>query len=282
MTQESFDFPVWQSIGDAISGLQVETETVIVKRADIRSFVAHAIAHDRVELVFQPISAAQHGRPVCFYEGLMRIRGADGALISPGLYLPEVEGTELAAALDVAALRQALFALRQNPWLRLSVNIAPQTMGHPDWLETLRRAADQAPDIAYRLIVEITESASLLDLSCARSFFATLRDLGCSVALDDFGAGTTSFRYFREYRFDIVKIDGHFCAGLATNADSRVLVKSLVDIAQHFEMLIVAEFIETEADAAAATALGVDCLQGYLIGRPDKALFDPWALRDTA
>jgi EAL domain-containing protein (putative c-di-GMP-specific phosphodiesterase class I) len=102
-----------------------------------------------------------------------------------------------------------------------------------------------------------------------------VRATGCAFALDDFGAGATGFRYFRDFRFDIVKIDGAFVQGVATARDAQVLVECLTAVARHFEMLTVAERVETEADAAWLTALGVDCLQGYLYGRPSPVAEHP-------
>jgi EAL domain-containing protein (putative c-di-GMP-specific phosphodiesterase class I) len=95
-----------------------------------------------------------------------------------------------------------------------------------------------------------------------------VRATGCAFALDDFGAGATGFRHFRDFRFDMVKIDGAFARGVHGNRDAQVLVEALVGVARHFEMLTVAEQVEGEADAGWLRRAGVDCLQGYLYGRP--------------
>ena len=99
-------------------------------------------------------------------------------------------------------------------------------------------------------------------------FIDHARGFGCAFALDDFGAGATGFRHFRDFRFDMVKIDGAFVQGVSRSPDAQVLVECLVKVARHFEMVTIAERVETEADAACLRALGVDCLQGYLYGRP--------------
>lgn len=100
-----------------------------------------------------------------------------------------------------------------------------------------------------------------------------------SFALDDFGAGLTSFRYLRDFYFDIIKIDGSFIRGIHKNPDNQVLAKVMVSIAQHFEMLTVAEFVETEAEANFLAKTGIDCLQGYYFGVPTVR---PRWLRDSA
>ncbi len=282
MTGKQNEIAIWQSVADAAPYLTLQTETSLAQRARMRSTVAHALAEDRVGLVYQPIAATQAGRPVTFYEGLMRLRDTDGTMLLPDAYLPFVENTPLGLELDRVVLIRAIDALAAHPWLRLSINIAPAIAADEAWLETLTQAAQKKPDIAYRLIIEITESSSLFDQLGVSEFLAKLREIGCSVALDDFGAGTTSFRHFRAFRFDMVKIDGSICRGLSGCGDARALVRALVDLARHFEMLTVAEFIETEDDALEAAALGVDCLQGYLIGRPAEDLCNPWTIRDTA
>ena len=94
------------------------------------------------------------------------------------------------------------------------------------------------------------------------------RGFGCAFALDDFGAGATGFRHFREFRFDMVKLDGAFVQGVDHQRDAQVLIECLGAVARHFEMMVVAERVETQAEADWLRANGVDCLQGYLVGRP--------------
>lgn len=264
MEQQRKDTGHWRGVG---SVLPVTARDYAAEHRRVLAEVVCALAGNRVMLHFQPVVAATGARHVAFHEGLMRVAARDGGILMPGEVLPHVAGTPLAARLDIATLEAALDALRAAPGLRLSINIAPETMGDPRWLDTLRRADAAMPGLAYRLIVEVTEHACLAGAHVAR-LLAALRDLGCNAALDDFGAGPTAFRYLREFRFDIIKIDGAFGRGLADSPDCQALVTAMVGIARHFEMLTVAEFIETEHDAACAAALGVDCLQGYHFARP--------------
>lgn len=266
----------WERVGNLLAIAQRKKKLSLAQRAELRTTVAQALCEQRVCLAYQPVVSTHPGYPVSFYEALLRFRDHNGELVLPGKYLQAVEGTELGLQLDLEVLDQAIKTLMENPDMRLAINIAPSATSSLEWMSRLQRAASKAPDIAYRLIVEITESTSLLAQKSAGHFLKNLRNMGVSVALDDFGAGTTSFRYFREFKFDIVKIDGSFCRGLGSSGDNRVLVKALVDIAAHFEMLIVAEHVETKEDAAVASALGVDCLQGYLTGRPNVDLVRNW------
>jgi EAL domain-containing protein (putative c-di-GMP-specific phosphodiesterase class I) len=160
------------------------------------------------------------------------------------------------------------------------VNISTRTMRDRAWLRDLRETHARRPDVAERLIVELTESAAVTDAERTKAFLDEVRGLGVAIALDDFGAGYSSFRYVRDFRPDWVKIDGGFVRGVAESADNRLFVDTLVGIARNFDMATVAEFVETEADARVLQDLGVDALQGYRYGRPEIA--PDWAAAEKA
>ncbi|QDL92149.1 EAL domain-containing protein [Paroceanicella profunda] len=230
--------------------------------------VMDALVEDRIALAFQPVVRAGSSGTVAFHECLARILDANGAEIPAGSFMPAIVNLGLVRQVDRAVLRHALEALRKSPTLRLSVNLSPQSMQDADWLALLEAAAATAPDTVERLILEITESSAIIDPLRTLDFMSRVRDLGCAFALDDFGAGYTSFRHFRDFRFDVVKIDGSFVRGISASEDNQILVRTLVSIADHFSMFTVAECVETAEDAARLTAMGVDCLQGYHFGRP--------------
>lgn len=233
--------------------------------------VVEALRDDRLQLYYQPVVRSGCHDFIAFYEGLARIIMEDDSVVTAGRFIPFIENTPIAIALDRKTLELALNALKKHTNIRLSINMSVQDMVDPTWLSLL----DSAPsEICERLILEVTESAAMSDVDLTIAFMKRARQKGCSFALDDFGAGSTSFRYFKDFRFDIVKIDGLFIRDLPQDADNRVLVKALVDISTHFEMFTVAEFIETEGEASVACELGVDCLQGYLIGKPAKHFGD--------
>ncbi len=230
--------------------------------------VKSAIAEGRLRLFYQPVVRSDKMDFVAFYEGLARIEMPDGSIVSAGQFMPFVENTAVGRILDRKTLEMALLALRDNPCLRLSVNLSVQSMHDQGWLDIFQTYAG---DSGSRLILEITESAAISDVEHTAAFLRHVRRFGCAVALDDFGTGYTSFRYFRDFLFDIVKIDGSFIRDLPHNPDNRILVEALTRISRHFDMMTVAEFVETGAEAAKAREIGVDCLQGYLIGRPAEA-----------
>jgi EAL domain-containing protein (putative c-di-GMP-specific phosphodiesterase class I) len=196
------------------------------------------------------------------------LRLPGGELLPAGSFLPAVEAGPIGRAIDRLALARALAMLSADPGIRLAINVSPLTMGDGEWLATLAEATRRDRSACGRLILEITERAAMEDPGQTIDFMDHVRRSGCAFALDDFGAGATSFRYFRDFRFDMVKIDGSFIAGIAAARDALVLVECLIGVARHFEMVTVAERVETEADAAWLRRLGIDCLQGWLVGRP--------------
>ena len=235
--------------------------------------VFSALNDNRVELFYQPIVRSDTNNFVAFYEGLARIQMPEGAIISAGQFMPFVENTALGTRLDRRVLRLALKQLEENPDIRLSINMSVLSMRNSGWLAILESAKS---NVCERLIIEITEGAAMSDVELTTSFMHRVRRKHCSIALDDFGTGATSFRYFKDFLFDFVKIDGLFIRDLGYDKDNQVLVQALIDISKHFDMVTVAEFIETDGEAEMAAKLGVDCLQGYLIGEPSARPVAPF------
>jgi EAL domain-containing protein (putative c-di-GMP-specific phosphodiesterase class I) len=230
--------------------------------------VVSAIRQGRVTLAFQPVMQARDRGKVAFHEGLARITDAAGNLLPAGAFMGAIEHTELGRDLDTLALLHGLRVLHRNPSLRLSINMSARSVDHPDWNDTLAAWLDRNDTIAERLILEITESSAIQNPQEVTRFMARWKRRGVCFAMDDFGAGYTALRFFKDFRFDIIKINGAFVEGIARCPDNRAVTAALVSIARHFDMLTVAERVETEEDAQALLALGVDCLQGYHFATP--------------
>jgi len=235
---------------------------------DTLRLVRRALETRNAALAFQPVM--QSARPDCaaFHEGLIRIFDETGRVIPARDFIATVETHEMGRMLDCLALEMGLRALGQEPALRLSINMSARSIGYPSWMDTLRRGVRADDTIAERLILEITESSAIQMPEIVTGFMRDLQRWGIAFALDDFGAGYTAFRYLREFHFDILKIDGQFVRGIVEDPDNQVLVEALLSIARHFDMLSVAESVETAAEADYLTRIGVDCLQGYYFGAP--------------
>ena len=241
----------------------------IEANARLRFSVAQALVQGRMGFHFQPVVRAANPRVPAFFEMLARMTLPDGQILAAGAFLPSVEAGPLGRAIDRLALAHALRALAANP----SAAALGQHVDRCRWAtrsgcRSSPRAARDGSGLLGRLILEITEDAAMRDIAQTIDFMDHVRATGCAFALDDFGAGATGFKYFRDFRFDMVKIDGAFVRGVHVQRDAQVLVECLGAVARHFEMATVAEFVETEAEAAWLREHGIDCLQGYLYGKP--------------
>ncbi|WP_187432168.1 Cyclic di-GMP phosphodiesterase PdeB [Roseobacter fucihabitans] len=237
--------------------------TLSKRDQNVMQMVADAVRHKQVMLAYQPIMQAQNPTKVAFYEGLIRVLDATGRVIPAAHFMSTIENTELGRQLDTLALAQGLRALHENPGLRLSINMSARSIGSRQWNRTLDRWLNRDGLIAERLILEITESSAVTAPEQVVDFMDRLKLKGICFALDDFGAGYTALSYFKDFCFDILKIDGQFIQGIASDPDNQALTAALVSIARHFDMLTVAEFVETKEDADTLIALGIDCLQGH-------------------
>lgn len=227
-----------------------------------------AIGTGNLTIAYQPVvSAASTGR-AAFHECLVRVRGDDGGLIAAAKFMPAMEQLGLATLIDRQVLVLALEALSRHPGVRASVNIFPQTMQDAQWMILFGEGTRHDPTLAERLIIEVTETAAMLDPARTQDFMDRLRRSGCAFALDDFGMGHTSFGNLRDFHFDMIKIDGSFITDVTTNPDNRFFVQKLVEIARQFEMMTVAEFVQGPAEARILRDLGVEYFQGFYFGTP--------------
>jgi EAL domain-containing protein (putative c-di-GMP-specific phosphodiesterase class I) len=213
-------------------------------------------------------------RRPAFYECLMRIRRTDGSLVGANDIVPVAERLGLVRLLDYRVLELVVDELVAAPALQASLNVSPASTTDPDWWAGLVSLLRTHSTVAQRLIVEITESAVIHDVDETRGFVARVKDLGCRIAIDDFGAGYTSFRNLRQLGVDIVKIDGAFVADIMRSQDVRAFVHTLIDLAKRLKLATVAEWVQDEQAAAMLAAWGCDYLQGGVIGL--AAIERPW------
>jgi len=236
--------------------------------------VTDAIKHNNTMLAFQPVMQARSPHKVAFYEGLIRVLDAAGRVIPAREFMHVVQDTELGRDLDCSALEMGLRTLARNPALRLSINMSARSIGFRRWMRVLDRHLNKDKTLGDRLILEISEKSAMNLPEIVVDFIDRLQDRGISFALDDYGTGDTAIRHFRQFLFDVVKIDGIFVRGLHANPDNQLLVRALAGVAQQFEMLTIAESVETKEDAEFLVSIGIDCLQGYLFGAP--TVRPPW------
>jgi diguanylate cyclase (GGDEF)-like protein len=227
--------------------------------------IVAALNERRVLLAFEPVVDATSRRPA-FHECLMRLRRPDGGVLAAEHVIPLAERLGLIRLIDYRVVELVVAELVAAPDLNVSLNVSPASTFDPEWCENFAAQLRRHDGIARRIALEITETAAFQHINDAIGFVRRVKDLGCRIAIDDFGAGHTSYRNLRKLGVDIVKIDGSFVQNLARSADDRLFVRTIVELAKGLGLATVAEWVQDEETAAMLTGWGCDYLQGALVG----------------
>jgi len=207
------------------------------------------------------------------------MRQEDGAhLLSPDV-VPVAEKLGLIRLVDHRVLELVVAELASAPQAQLSLNISPGTTMDPDWWSSIESLMRTHPGVGERLIVEITETVAIQNLDDVRGFVTRLKNFGARIAIDDFGAGYTSFRNLRKLGVDIVKVDGAFVQNIMRSSDDRAFVQTLIDLAHRLGIKTVAEWVQDEESASLLQGWGCDYIQGRLTGLASMA--KPWSSGET-
>ena len=223
--------------------------------------VLHALDQGLGVLEYQPVVRSDGG--VVFHEALLRLTGPDFKLIMPDVFLPIVTETGLLPELDCLAMNLAISQLQNHPCLRLSVNVHPHSLSSA---QVMLRAAMLSRDVAMRLIVEVTEQATPCALGQAT--LNAFRTAGAAIYADDFGAGATSLRLLSDGHFDGFKIDRSFIERLESSDADQAICRALLDLADMLGVMVVAEGVETPAQAEWLRSAHAPMMQGYFFGKP--------------
>jgi diguanylate cyclase (GGDEF)-like protein len=232
--------------------------------------IVRALNDRRMMLALQPIVTSRSHEPE-LYECLLRMKRLDGSIASASEFIAIAEQFGLAKLIDHRVLELAIDLLRSIPKIKLALNVSAATATDPQWLAGLEAFTNKDRSLTERLTVEITETAAIADLAETVKFVSSLKALGCRVALDDFGAGYTSFRSLRLLGVDMVKIDGSFIENVATHAEDEMFVRTLIDLAKNFGIVTVGEWVGDERTAKLLERAGVAYMQGYFFGAPELA-----------
>jgi diguanylate cyclase (GGDEF)-like protein len=241
--------------------------------------VQRALREERLIFAYQPVVDATTGA-VDYYECLLRMVGEDGAIVAAGEFVPVIEQLGFIRVIDRYVLERAVREVATYPGIRLGFNISGLTATDYGWLRAITTLLKGKREVANRIVIEITETAAVHDIEESARFVGTLRELGCRIALDDFGAGFTSLRHLQALAVDTVKIDGSFVRNLGQNYDNQIFLRHLVGLANGLGLSTVAECVETAQEAALLRREGVGYLQGYYFGKP--SIEQAWVKADDA
>jgi EAL domain-containing protein (putative c-di-GMP-specific phosphodiesterase class I) len=242
-----------------------------------------ALDEDRFILYAQRIAPLGSSNIGLYAEVLIRMQDTDGSLIPPGAFLPAAERFHMATRIDRWVLKRAMQHIQALPALAaldtLCINLSGQSVGdrafHRHAIDALGEAGHA---VCQRICLEITETAAVTNMTDAAIFIEQARALGVRIALDDFGAGASSFGYLKHLKVDLLKIDGSFIRDVIEDPLDDAAVRCFVDVARVAGLKTVAEFVDRPEVLARVREIGVGYAQGFLLHRPEpiENLFAEW------
>lgn len=238
-------------------------------KVDMLNRLQQALDNHHFRLMAQRIEGM---RGDSYYEILLRMRGDDGELIAPENFLSVAHEFGLSSRIDLMVLESTLQFMdewrEQLPGSRFSINLTPATVCRVPFPGEVQRLLARYHIEPWQLIFEITESQSFTNVEQTQMTLSRLRAMGCRIAIDDFGTGYASYARLKSINADILKIDGSFIRNIVTSSLDYQIVESMCHLARMKNMQVVAEYVESEEIKNVACSLGIDYLQGYVIGKP--------------
>lgn len=249
----------------------------IIRRYDDMQLVAEiqqAMDGDGFELRAQPIMALKPAAGNPRFEILLRMADAEGNRVPTEALFSAAERYHMMPQIDRWVVSQTIAVLAEikesidESEVVFSVNLSGQSLGDDDIFEFIEEEIQHSGLSPSSLCFEITESAAVSNLAKAQAFIDRLKEYGCTISLDDFGAGLSSFAYLKNFKVDTLKIDGSFIRDITENRISESMVAAITQVAQVMELQTVAEYVESDLTRKLITRLGVDFAQGHNIGKP--------------
>ncbi len=271
--------------GDRIEVYDARNQSVIRRYDDMQlvAEIQQAVDGDRFRLLAQPITSLGDGDGRPRFEILLRMRDSDGTRVPAKALFSAAERYRLMPQIDRWVVSTTLAKLAdfgeivKQSGATFSVNLSGQSLGDDEILAFIEEEIEHSGLPASCICFEITESAAVSKLHKAQTFIDRLREIGCGISLDDFGAGLSSFAYLKNFNVDMLKIDGSFIRDITDNRISESMVAAITQVAKVMHLQTVAEYVETEKTRDLLSSMGVDFVQGHINGKPmavDDALKD--------
>ncbi|KKO44995.1 hypothetical protein WG68_12710 [Arsukibacterium ikkense] len=231
--------------------------------------VRDALHENRLTAWFQRLAPVNHADHHCDkFEALVRIDQGNGEFTAPGVFLEHIKKTRLYGALTREIVTIAL-STAQRFNCTISVNLSIQDILDPQTTEFIFH--NLKLHSGQQIIFEITESEAIREFSSVAEFIRKIRSYGAQIAIDDFGSGYSNFAYLVDIKPEYIKIDGSIIKGIVDNQNSRLVTKSIIDMAKNLGIKTIAEFVSTVEIYQCLQQLGVDMVQGYYISKPIPA-----------
>ena len=237
------------------------------------SHLQQAIEQDRFVIFQQPIAPLHFAPAGKQYELLLRLKQDNDELISAGSFVASADRYGLMPQIDRWVISNYFKWLAKNPahlssLTLCNINLSGNSLLDPGFKDDVQQLFEQYRIPFNRICFEITESVAIINLQNTLSFIEHFRNLGCRIALDDFGSGFSSYSYLKHFPADFVKIDGHFVRDLLDDQYDKAIVKSIHEVAHAMGMQTVAEYVETAELLSALKLMGIDYVQGFALGKP--------------
>ncbi len=239
-----------------------EMAAEVEQRREIEVELHAALEAGDLKLHYQPLISCADGR-VTGVEALLRWKHATKGDISPGVFVPIAEEAGLMPSLGAFVIERAFEEAKAWPDLEISINLSPVQFRHVDLVELLEHLVQKHEVNPTRIVLEVTEGILMESSDRNRQILEQVREMGFKIALDDFGTGYSSLRYLCDFRFDKIKIDRAFVTGIHERKRAMTIIQSVVTLGRGLGMEIVAEGVETEAEASVMRLVGVRELQGF-------------------
>ncbi len=256
----------------ALCYLRIPGMEMLVKNYGIMR-LQQALEHNHFSLMAQPITGM---RGDVYHEILLRMKGENDELIGPDSFLPVAHEFGLSSSIDMWVIEHTLQFMAENrakmPAHRFAMNLSPTSVCQARFPVEVSQLLAKYQIEAWQLIFEVTESNALTNVKQAQITLQHLQELGCQIAIDDFGTGYASYARLKNVNADLLKIDGSFIRNIVSNSLDYQIVASICHLARMKKMRVVAEYVENEEIREAVLSLGIDYMQGYLIGKPQPLI----------
>ncbi|MCW5623886.1 MAG: EAL domain-containing protein, partial [Burkholderiales bacterium] len=250
---------------------EAQMDAALEARRRLEARLRQAVANDKLQVAYQPLVDSESHAPLGF-EALVRWHDDEFGPVSPADFIPVAEETGLIIAIGEFVLRRACHeAAKWSQPLRVAVNLSAVQFRRKGLVDMVRTALEDSGLPGDRLELEVTESLLIDNRDEALRILTTLKELGVRIAMDDFGTGYSSLSYLQSFPFDKIKIDRVFVSDLQANSQNASIVQAVASMGRSLHMRVVAEGVETTAQAVLLKDLDCDELQGYLIARPMPA-----------
>lgn len=256
------------------------TNREVIERHDelyVMPSIAKAFEENKFFLEYQPIMSINSSEKNKWFEVLIRMLDEEGNVVPPDVFLPAAQRYNVLPAIDrwviqhfFSTYKKNIQPLFQGEEVRFNINISGASLNTVDFFDFIlfqMEYYDIPPEI---ICFEITETSAISNFSNVSNFISKLREKGCSFALDDFGSGLSSFSYLKQLPVDFVKIDGAFVKDIANNQVDYAIVNSINEIAHLMKLETIAEYVEEAETCECLRKIGINYIQGYLVGKPKK------------